>query len=369
MQGMHKNDNSADEIKCLLALKKVDGIGNAIAFKLIQHFQSAQSVFQANSKQLKDVGLKPALIDQITHFDFSTIDPILAWSEQPNRHIIGLNSAFYPPLLSQINSPPLFLFALGNPEILLTPQIAVVGTRNPSIQGAKNAELLCHSLCEQGITITSGLAAGIDGEAHRAALSSNSYTVAVTGTGLNRVYPPTHRELAHQIAQNGVLVSEKFPDEPVGQGSFPQRNRIIAGLSLGTLVIEAALKSGSLITAQVAMNEGREVFAVPGSIHNPQAKGCHKLIKQGAKLVESLEDIIEDLPCIAKGLIDKSEPASRPQLKPQEADFLKYVDYDITPIDLIVTRSQLTVEAVTNKLLLLELAGWVINSAGGYIRQ
>jgi DNA processing protein len=369
MQGTHKNSESADEIKYLLALKKVNGIGNAIAFKLIQHFHSAQSVFHANYKQLEQAGLKPVLISQILNFDFSCLEPILAWSDAPNRHIITLKSAFYPPLLSQINVPPLFLFALGNPEILLTPQIAVVGTRNPTMQGCQNAELLCRSLCEQGITITSGLASGIDGEAHRAALSSNSYTVAVTGTGLNRVFPAAHRELAHQIALTGVLISEKFPDEPIDQGSFPQRNRIIAGLSLGTLVIEATRKSGSLITAKIAMDEGREVYAVPGSIHNPQAKGCHKLIKQGAKLVESLEDIIEDLPCIAKALVNSSIATSRPQLKAEEADFLKNIDYDITPIDLIVTRSQLTVEAVTNKLLLLELAGWVINSAGGYIRQ
>jgi len=369
MQGTHKNDFSADELKYSLALKKVNGIGNAIAFKLIQHFQSARSVFQANSKQLKQAGLKPAIVTQIIDFDFTCLEPVFEWAEHPNRHIIGLKSAFYPPLLSQITVPPLFLFALGNPEILLTPQVAVVGTRNPTIQGAQNAELLCQSLCEHGVTITSGLASGIDGQAHRAALSSNAYTVAVTGTGLNRVYPANHHELAHQIAQKGVLVSEKFPDDPVDRGSFPQRNRIIAGLSLGTLVIEAARKSGSLITAQIAMNEGREVYAVPGSIHNLQAKGCHKLIKEGAKLVESLEDIIEDLPSIAKGLIDKSEQAQRPPLKPQEADFLKHIDYDITSIDIIVSRSQLTVEAVTNKLLLLELAGWVINSTGGYIRQ
>ena len=364
-----QSDLNANEIEFSLALKSIKGIGNVTALKLIRHFGTPKTVFEARSEQLEESGLPSKIIQRILKFDFSTIKSTIDWSEQPDKHIIDINSAFYPPLLSQINNPPLVLFVLGNPEVLLTPQIAVVGTRNPTSQGLINTNTLCHALAEQGLTITSGLASGIDGEAHKTALSAQSYTVAVTGTGLNRVYPAIHRELAHQIARHGALVSEKFPDDPIDRGSFPQRNRIIAGLSLGTLVIEAANQSGSLITARLAMEEGREVYAVPGSIHNPLTKGCHKLIKQGAKLVESLEDIIEDLPAINKGQINKSEEPLKPPLNHGEAEFLKHIDYDITPIDVIVSRSQLTVGAVTNKLLLLELAGWVINSAGGYIRQ
>ena len=370
MHGTH-TDTSANQTKCLLALKMIKGIGNATALKLLQKFQSAGAVFQASYNELRQAGLRSVLITQIMDFDFCLVDEVLAWAKPASKNIISINSPHYPPLLSQINSPPIILFTIGNPEVLLTPQIAVVGTRNPTVQGLNSTSQFSKAIVEHGLSVTSGLAIGIDGEAHRAALEVQGYTIAVTGTGLNRVYPARHRELAHRIADKGVLVSEKFPNEPFDQGSFQQRNRIIAGLSLGTLVVEAAKKSGSLITANCAMEEGREVYAIPGSIHNPQVKGCHSLIKQGAKLVESIEDIIEDLPCVANGQVDKSNDlkVGRTPLNQQDTLFLQHIDFDITPVDLIVTRSQLTVEAVTNKLLLLELDGWVINSAGGYIRQ
>jgi len=368
MQGMQFESNSK-ELPYLLALKMIKGVGSATALKLIQHFHSAQAIFNSSKEQLEQAKLKPALIKQINHFNFSTVDKLLLWAEQPDRQVISINCPYYPPLLAQINSPPLVLFTLGNPEVLQTPQISIVGTRNPTLPGLNNTNLFSQAISDQGLSITSGLAMGVDGEAHRAALEAKGFTIAVMGTGLNRVYPAMHKQLAHKIADNGVLVSEQFPDEPIQQGCFPQRNRIIAGLSLGTLVIEAAKKSGSLITAKHSMEEGREVFAVPGSIHNPQSKGCHSLIKQGAKLVESIEDIIEDLPCIAKSQVDKSPQVIRPSLDNSDSEFLKFIDFDITPIDTIVSRSQLTVEAVTNKLLLLELDGWIINSAGGYIRQ
>lgn len=357
------------EFERILALKMIKGVGNIGAFKLLKHFQTATSIFKSNSLELKQAGLKPDIIQQIVDFDFNRLEPILSWANQPDNHIINFQSPLYPPLLKQINNPPLLLFALGEPEILLTPQVAVVGSRAPTPQGVSNTQMLSAALSEQGFTVTSGLAVGIDGEAHRSALKTNGYTIAVTGTGLNRVYPAVHRELAHQIAKNGVLVSENLPDATIDRGSFPQRNRLIAGLSLGTLVIEAAQKSGSLITANLAAEAGREVYAIPGSIHNPLAKGCHKLIKEGAKLVESIEDIIEDLPSIAKAHTNLSTPVQQQTLSSEDKEFLQYIDYEVTSIDSIVARSQLTVAAVTNKLLLLELDGWIINHSGGYIRQ
>lgn len=357
------------ENQYLLALKAINGVGNISAFKLIDHFGSAEAVFNASANELKALKLKPTIIEQITAFDWQLLAPCLDWLKQENSHLITYSSAFYPPLLKQIHNPPLLLFGLGDPELLNSTQIAVVGSRSPTPQGINSTHALCEALVEQGVTITSGLASGIDGEAHKACLRANGSTIAVTGTGLKRVYPAIHRELAHQIADKGLLVSEHFPEESAQAGRFPARNRIIAGLSLGTLVIEAAAKSGTLITANHAVEEGREVFAVPGSIHSPMSKGCHKLIKQGAKLVETIDDIVDDLPCLAKGLLSQVEKSTSLPAEPEIADLLQLIDYEITPLDTIVARSQLTVDAVTNKLLLLELQGWVINSTGGYIRQ
>jgi DNA processing protein len=361
--------HNLDEIRYSLALKSLKGVGNISAIKLLSSFHTATALFTAPADELRAAGIKQAIIEQIQRFDLTAIEPLLAWLEKTQRFIIPLGSPYYPPLLSQIHNPPLLLFVLGNPELLLSPQIGVVGSRNPTAQGIANTQSLCQALCEQGLTITSGLAMGIDGEAHRAALANQGYTVAVTGTGLDRVYPPGHRQLAHQIAASGALVSEHLPHESQHGGSFSQRNRIIAGLSLGTLVIEAAAKSGTLITARCAMEEGREVYAVPGSIHSPLSKGCHALIKQGAKLVESIEDIMEDFPQLGRAMVAHSTKSENPPLDEESARFLQFIDYELTSLDTIVARSQLTVEAVTNKLLTLELEGWVINSVGGYIRQ
>jgi DNA processing protein len=325
-------------------------------------------VFAANEQQLKDSGVRPSAIGSIQTMDFEQFDEVFEWLEEPERQVIPIHSAYYPPLLIQTASPPLFLFAIGNIEHLLNPQIAVVGSRSPTPQGIANTQEFCKSLVGQGLTITSGLALGIDGEAHRAALAAGGYTLAVTGTGLSRVYPAIHRNLAHLIKDNGLIVSECFPEEKAVAGCFPRRNRIIAGLTLGTLVVEAKKKSGSLITARLAMEEAREVFAIPGSIHNPLAQGCHELIRQGAKLVENTEDIMEELPALAKALNQATQTKSRPQLNPETAEFLKFIDYETTSLDSISMRSQLPVESITNKLLLLELDGWIINTTGGYAR-
>lgn len=352
----------------LFALTKVKGVGIIGANKLLAKFDTAEAIFAAKYAELKQSGVRQQSIESIISMDFSQFDKTLEWLEKPDRQVIPINSTYYPPLLNHTASPPLFLFAIGNVEHLLNPQLAIVGTRSPTPQGISNTQTFCHSLVSQGLTITSGLALGIDGEAHRATIANGGYTIAVTGTGLDRVYPPRHLKLAHLIADNGVLVSECFPDEKVTAGCFPRRNRIIAGLSLGTLVIEAAKKSGSLITAHIAMEEAREVFAVPGTIHNVQAQGCHHLIRQGAKLVENAEDIMQELPALAKAQKQATQTTNRPQLNVETAEFLNLVDFETTSLDIISLRSQLPIESITNKLLLLELDGWIINTTGGYAR-
>ncbi|MCW8875688.1 MAG: DNA-processing protein DprA [Kangiellaceae bacterium] len=367
MQGSQL-DLSQQSLEHILALKSITGIGDVRALKLLKYFGTAENIFLAPKQELIEVGLNSKIIDQILHFEPKDLSATLNWASQTQNHVIPFGSPYYPELLAQIAVPPIVLFAKGNIEIIESPQIAIVGSRKPSIQGMSVTDQFCQALCEAGYTITSGLALGVDGEAHRAALRADGYTIAVTGTGLERVYPAYHRELAHQIAAKGLLISEKLPHEPITQGSFPQRNRIIAGLSLGTLVVEAAEKSGTLITAQHAMEEGREVFAIPGSIHNPLAKGCHKLIKQGAKLTESIQDLLEDLPNYAPSRIaNNTDP--RPQLDEESQVFLKHIDFEVTSLDQVVTRSGLTVDAAVNKLLLLELQGWVVNTAGGYLRR
>lgn len=355
-------------LRQLFAIRKIEGVGDVGASKLLTHFDSPDKIFNSDADELKVLGIRQKSIQSIRNMDFEQFDEVFEWSEKPNRHIIPIGSTYYPPLLNQTATPPLFLFAIGNIEHLLNPQLAIVGSRNPTPQGISNTQTFCQALVSQGLTITSGLALGIDGEAHRATIKSSGYTIAVTGTGLDRVYPATHRDLAYSVVENGVMVSECFPDEKVSAGCFPRRNRIIAGLSLGTLVVEAAQKSGSLITANIAMEESREVFAIPGSIHNPLAQGCHALIRHGAKLVENCEDIIEELPALAKAQKQATNTENRPQLNPETAEFLKFIDYETTSLDTITIRSQLPIESVTNKLLLLELDGWIINTAGGYSR-
>jgi len=355
-------------LKELFAIRKIEGIGDIGATKLLNYFESPCAIFKASSEKLKKSGIRQKSIQSIQNMDFEQFDYVFEWLEKPNRRIIPIGSTYYPPLLDQTATPPLFLFAVGNVEHLLNPQIAVVGSRSPSPQGISNTQEFCQSLVAQGLTITSGLALGIDGEAHRATLKCSGYTIAVTGTGLDRVYPARHRDLAHSIVEDSVMISECFPDEKVAAGCFPRRNRIIAGLSLGTLVVEAAKKSGSLITAHIAMEESREVFAIPGSIHNPLAQGCHSLIRQGAKLVENYEDIMEELPALARAQSQATTIKSRPQLNPETVEFLKFIDYETTSLDTIAVRSQIPIESVTNKLLLLELDGWIINTTGGYTR-
>jgi DNA processing protein len=311
----------------------------------------------------------------------------LAWlAESPQHHIIHYDDAMYPALLREIPRPPRVLYAIGNIDLLHTPQLAIVGSRKPTATGRDTAKQFSYHLAKAGFTITSGLALGIDGASHEGALAAAGNTIAVLGCGLQQIYPPNHKALAQRIKETGLLISEFAPDMPPLAANFPQRNRIISGLSLATLVVEAAVQSGSLITARFACEQGREVFAIPGSIHNPQARGCHALIKQGAKLVETVDDIVEELPALLQYSLQLSIPTASPPLavsqvidnKQHELPelgvenachfMLKYVGYEPTTFDTIINRSSLPAEQVSAILVQLELDGLIESLTHGYIR-
>ncbi len=362
-------DENPDELKQWLALLHAPGLGGRGVHALLQQSGQPGPLFSSDAATLKRLGLKEQTIRHLRASDWEAVDRDLAWLEQPGNHILTLNDARYPALLKEIPDPPPVLFVHGDPAHLHNPQLAVVGSRNPSPGGQENARHFARHLAAAGVTISSGLAIGIDGAAHQGALEGGGFTVAVTGTGLDRVYPARQKELAHRIAGQGVLVSEFPPGTPPLAANFPRRNRIISGLSVGTLVVEAALKSGSLITARLALEQGREVFAIPGSIHNPLARGCHALIRQGAKLVETANDIMEELAPLL-GILETAEEPSR-QSSPArqlDAEYLRLLDsvgHDPTSVDAIIERSGLTADVVSSMLLLLELEGYVSSATGG----
>jgi len=306
-----------------------------------------------------------------------------AWLAKPGHHLLTIDGDDFPLLLREIGAAPAALFVDGDPTLLWSAQIAVVGARNASIAGLANAKAFARAFAGGGFSVTSGLAEGVDGVAHTAALDAGGKTVAVLGTGIDLVYPRRHTGLAARIVGNGALVSE-FPPGTVGRPShFPRRNRIISGLSLGTLVVEAGLRSGSLTTARHAAEQGREVFALPGSIHNPLARGCHRLIRDGAKLVETAQEVIEDLHAIgdllASGLRERlaapetpapafqRAPAPRKR-EPEYACLLAALEETPIALDELVERTRLAPAALSSMLLMLELDGVVVAAGGGYAR-
>ena len=360
-----------DSLRAWLTLARAPNIGGATAAKLLAHFGSAEAVAAASPQRLRQAGLKPDACQAIA--EAAHLDADLAWlAGDPARHALALDDPRYPPRLRDIASPPLVLWVVGDPEVLTVPQIAMVGSRNPSPQGRENASAFAASFARQGLTVISGMAMGIDGAAHQGALDGGGLTIAVCGTGLDRVYPARHRDLAHAIAAEGALVSEFGPGMGPLAANFPRRNRIISGLSLGTLVVEAALQSGSLITARQAMEQGREVFAIPGSIHNPLARGCHKLIRDGAKLVETAADVFEELaPQIQAGGLSLTARSDVPEAAPdnaQDGDYaalLAALGDAPSSIDQLVERSGLTTPEVSSMLLMLELEGKIAPAPGG----
>ncbi|GMR03895.1 MAG: DNA-processing protein DprA [Gammaproteobacteria bacterium] len=391
MAGVESSRARPHTLACWLALPRLPGLGPRGQLALLQHFTSVENVFSASRSQLEKVlGDKPgAITAALNGPDLKVLERELAWleEEQDRHHLMTWLDPDYPPLLREIPDPPVMLYVHGDRSLVSCPQLAIVGSRNPTPVGAENAQAFAEALVGAGLTITSGLALGIDGTAHRGALAAHGTTLAVVGTGLDRVYPARHRELAHQIVERGALVSE-FPfGTPPRAENFPIRNRLISGLSLGTLVVEAAMQSGSLITARLAAEQGREVFAIPGSIHSPLSRGCHILIRQGAKLVETAQDIVEELGSLARltAVQDvrdspalSGEDAShatgdmrspQPELDPALRDLLTYLGYDPVSVDGLVERSGLTAKAVSSMLLQLELHGHIVACPGGkYLR-
>ena len=369
-------DSGHDDFRYWLALHRTPGIGARRYMRLLNSFDSPAAIFSATHDQLRNAGVHSKSINSVKNPDWEAVDRDLTWLAEPGNRLLTCLDPGYPALLKEIPDPPALLFVHGDPDYLNQPQLAVVGSRNPSHDGAALAREFSAHLASSGLTITSGLATGIDGAAHQGALQAGGGTVAVTGTGLDRVYPAKHRQLAHQIAENGALVSEFPPGTLPLPENFPRRNRIISGLSLGTLVVEAALRSGSLITAHAALEQGREVFAIPGSIHNPLARGCHALIREGAKLVETGDHILEELAslvtlCLSQandGVTPKSAAGISENPANLDAEYFNLLDlmgYEPVSVDQLVQRSGLTPEQVSSMLLLLELENHVNSSPGG----
>ncbi|MEW6989565.1 DNA-processing protein DprA [Colwelliaceae bacterium 6441] len=313
--------------------------------------------------------------------DWLRIDEIIQQVADINGKIIPYSHADYPEKLKEIYDPPLVLFIKGDSEILNHRQMAIVGSRNASIHGRETAYQFAGELSEQGIVVNSGLALGVDAHAHKGVVDKKGITIAVVATGLDTCYPARHKQLVKDIIANGgAIVSEFLPNTPPKAGHFPKRNRIISGMSAGVLIIEAAIKSGSLITARCALEQNREVFAVPGNINNPQVKGCHWLIKQGAKLVDELADIIDEMRFDTKiGLNlncrDKIKRNSEEESKKScdqdlfNDPLLASVGYEITPVDTVVSRSKLPTDVVLTRLTVLELRGLVSAVPGGYLKN
>jgi DNA processing protein len=321
---------------------------------------------------LASLGFGDAAITALRHPDDHAIDRDETWLAGANRRLVAWGSPDYPPLLAAIADAPLVLFVEGSAAALCLPQLAIVGSRNPTQLGRDTAQQFAQHLAAAGLAITSGLALGIDGAAHRGALAAAGRTIAVLGCGLDVLYPREHASLALEIAASGALVSEMPTGTPPLRQHFPRRNRLISGLSVGTLVVEAALQSGSLITARLASEQGREVFAIPGSIHNPMARGCHRLIRQGAKLVETVDDIFTELGALLEGLragarVEAPEEAanSGPVLDKDYEILLDALGFAPAGIDTLVARTGFATDVIASMLLILELDGRVAQQPGG----
>ena len=352
------------ELGAWINLSLVPGLRPAQLRSLLSNFGLPAEVIRASRQQLKH-WVSPALADRILDANRSdVVERSLQWAERPGNGILTWADAAYPQQLLQISDPPPLLYYRGNGSLLARSSIAVVGSRNGTPQGIQNAERFAGTLSQSGFTIVSGLALGIDAAGHRGGLMGAASTIAVVGTGVDLIYPRGNAELAEQIAREGLIVSEFPLGTPPLPANFPRRNRLIAGLSRGVLVVEAALASGSLITARFAAEQGREVFAVPGSIHSPVAKGCHALIKEGAKLVEEANDIMLelDLPLAQAAKV-------APKISQSDAELLQYMGYDPCDVGSLAMRSGLTPESVSAMLLQLELEGKIGSLPGGFYQQ
>lgn len=352
-----------NELAAWLRLSLIPGLGGSAQRKLLAAFGPPDRVF-AQSRTTLAAQIGDAMADALVHHRAEEeISRALDWAEQPAHRLLYLADADYPSLLLETPDPPLLLFAHGDVALLKRPAIAIVGSRNATAQGQANAENFAKSLSDAGMVIVSGLALGIDAAAHQGGLQGAGSTIAVLGTGINLSYPAGNRKLQQSIAERGLLLSEFALDAPPLSHNFPKRNRVISGLARGVLVVEAALSSGSLITAKQAVEQGRDIYAIPGSIHSPLSRGCHALIKQGAKLIESAGDILEEL-SVPWGPDPKSNAAPSTVNR-----LLNEMGYDACGIDTLCVRSGLTPESVSAMLLQLELEGKVSMLPGGKFQR
>ena len=373
------------ELTAWLRLTLTPGVGNDTARKLLATFGSPEAVFKQSQAALRQLGsdkLASAIVTEplkLPHLLQTTVDWLAG---DDDRIVAPIGSRHYPATLLDIEDPPLVLYMQGSllkqaqqaPNTVAN-NLAIVGSRNPTPQGEANARQFAKAFAEQGLCIVSGLALGVDGAAHDGALLGGGQTIAVVGTGLDRVYPKKHLALAHRIVASGLIISEFPIGTPPLNANFPKRNRIISGLSVGTLVVEAALKSGSLITARLASEQGKDVFAIPGSIHSPLSRGCHYLIKQGAKLVETAQDVMEELKIPLSRAIpppnDDEEAAEGSTSSSFGGDlsFMSALGFDIVSLDALQARTGLPTPELQAKLLELELDGFVTRLPGGLFQR
>ncbi len=364
-----------ESLRAFIALNHCHGIGPISFYSLLDYFSyDTAELFKASHSTLSKTGLSERQINGIKNPPWDKADALLEWQREEHHHIVTSLNPEYPALLHELNDKPPVLYLSGDIQLINTPQIAIVGSRTATPNGIQTAKHFAAHLAQHGITITSGMALGIDTASHQGALQIQGKTIAVTGTGLDRIYPSKNKALAYDIFEHGLLISELALGTNPSKSSFPKRNRIISGLSLGVLVVEATEKSGSLITAYKALEQGREVFAIPGSIHNPHAKGCHQLIKNGAKLVDQASDIIEEISSLLGFManLDQIPETINPeddQLDQEYTDLLDKMGYDPISIDEIVYTSGLTIDKVSSMLLILELKDHINTAPGGlYVR-
>jgi DNA processing protein len=385
-------DLSLNEIGYWLALYTVPRCGFSTVSMLLEKFANPKQILLASYEELLRAGVSPILASNLQKPDWKRVELCLRWVEQSQRYILHWGDLHYPALLREISSPPLILFMMGELSLLQQQTLAIVGARNPTHTGLEISHQLANELSDQGFVIISGLARGIDGAAHQGAMLGKGRTIAVLGSGFEYIYPTCHQALAMDILEKGgALISEFFPYASPKAEYFPRRNRIISGMSLGIIVIEATLRSGSLITARHALEQGREVFAVPGSIRNPLSQGCHALLKEGATLVESCVDITQGLSFLpeqsnnwtnelisTKFYEAKDSTAKRGSkaiaknisgLDSQDIKLVECLGFETASIDILMARTGLTVDKLLARLSILQLQGHIDVVPGGYVRK
>ncbi|MBS4097524.1 MAG: DNA-processing protein DprA [Sulfuricella sp.] len=352
-----------------IGLSLIPGVGGETYRRLLKAFGVPERIYAASHTALCGV-VKPGIAQHIvTGVTEESLRPALDWLQKPGNYLVTLADDDYPQLLLQIPDPPPFFYLKGRRELLAANCFAVVGSRNATPQGSQNAASFSRNLSDSGLCIVSGMASGIDAAAHRGGLDGISSSIAVVGTGLDIVYPARNHGLAHELAEHGALISEFPLGTPAIASNFPRRNRIISGLSIGCLLVEAALRSGSLITARMAAEQGREVFAIPGSIHSPHSKGCHALIKQGVKLVDCAEDILGELRFPVSPSSSGASSGASENPDAGHRDLLDAMGFDALDIDTLAGRCGLTSSEVSAMLLSLELAGLVASQPGGLFQR